>query len=346
VLGAPPPPADGGALGPDGVWPPPAGARSRGDPPTVPILLAGVQLPDPPSEPAGRGAAVPAHGWDDPAGPDRRHGDRAAGVRDPAVAVGPERPPSAPPGPVGALLHRLAPAGWRGARVDPGRPGATALALVAAAAAVLAAVGVWFERPRVEPVAALPAVTVTTGSAVPGAPAPVVAGAPAPAASTPTAGAPTGAVPAAQLIVSVSGKVQRPGLVEVPAGSRVADVLEAAGGALPGTDLAALNLARRVADGEQIAVGVPPAPDAGSAAGAAPGPAAPGAPDTPAGPVDLNSATAAQLDALPGVGPVTAQRILEWRARHGRFTRVEQLREIEGIGERRFAQLRELVAVA
>jgi competence protein ComEA len=65
----------------------------------------------------------------------------------------------------------------------------------------------------------------------------------------------------------------------------------------------------------------------------------------PAGTVDLNAATVEQLDALPGVGPVTAQRILEWRTRHGRFSRVEQLREIEGIGERRFAQLRELVVV-
>jgi competence protein ComEA len=148
------------------------------------------------------------------------------------------------------------------------------------------------------------------------------------------------------LVVSVSGRVQRPGLVEVPAGARVADVLHAAGGALPGTDLAGVNLARRVVDGEQVAVGVPPAPDAVPAAGAGgplpPGPARPGAPP---GRVDLNTATVEQLDALPGVGPVTAQRILEWRTRHGRFARVEQLREIEGIGERRFGQLRELVRV-
>jgi competence protein ComEA len=120
-------------------------------------------------------------------------------------------------------------------------------------------------------------------------------------------------------------------------------VLDAAGGALPGTDLSALNLARRVVDGEQVAVGVPAAPDAAPLA-------IPGAPPSqasgaPTGKVDLNAAAVEQLDALPGVGPVTAQRILEWRTRHGRFTRVEQLREIEGIGERRFAQLRELVMV-
>ncbi|MEU7815789.1 ComEA family DNA-binding protein [Pseudonocardia sp. NPDC049154] len=145
--------------------------------------------------------------------------------------------------------------------------------------------------------------------------------------------------------MSVSGKVRRPGLVRVPDGSRVADVLEAAGGAVPGTDLTSLNLARRVADGEQVAVGVPAAPDAGGTGG---GPAPTGgdaAGAAPAGKIDLNRATVDQLDGLPGVGPVTAQRILDWRTRNGRFARVDQLREVEGIGERRFAQLRELVTV-
>jgi len=122
----------------------------------------------------------------------------------------------------------------------------------------------------------------------------------------------------------------------------------AAGGPQPGIDLSGLNLARRLVDGEQIAVGVPPAPDAagrppaGSAAGAGPAGAGPAA---PAGKVDLNTATVAQLDTLPGVGPVTAQHIVEWRTRNGRFARVDQLREIDGIGERRFQQLRDLVTV-
>jgi competence protein ComEA len=207
---------------------------------------------------------------------------------------------------------RFVPESWRRARLDPGKPGATALALVAALAAVVAAVGVWSERPRAEAVPALPAVTV--GEVV-----------------APTASA----VPAGPLVVSVSGKVRRPGLVEVPDGARVADVLKAAGGALPGADLAGLNLARKVTDGEQVAVGVP----AASGAPAADGAVAP----APAGKIDLNSATAAQLDTLPGMGPVTVQKILDWRTKNGRFARVDQLREIDGIGERRFSQLRELV---
>jgi competence protein ComEA len=220
-------------------------------------------------------------------------------------------------------LADLVPQSLRGARVDPGRRGATALALVAALAAALAALGVWIERPRAEPVGALPAVAIAEPSAT--------------ARPREPASAPASAGP---IVVSVSGKVRRPGLVQVPDGARVADVLAAAGGALPGVDLAPLNLARRVSDGEQVAVGVPPV-----AAEMPAGAAAPGGKAGPPGKLDLNSASAEQLDALPGVGPVTAARIVEWRTRNGRFSRVEQLREIEGIGERRLGQLRELVVV-
>jgi competence protein ComEA len=310
-------------LGPGGVWPPPRqegvpSGRSRFDPPTVPILLAGMPEVQP--------RAGPRRLLGGPVSDDDRIDAGADSSREPTLE---------PPGRMGAALRRLAPASWRGARTDPGRPGATALALVAAVAAVVAAVGVWFERPRAEPVRDLPAVTVSS-------PQPEVSAAAPSTGAAPTAAAPT--APPALLVVSVSGKVHRPGLVEVSEGARVADVLEAAGGALPGTDLSSLNLARRVADGEQVAVGVPAAPDAAPAADATP-PATGGVSGAPAGKVDLNTAGVEQLDALPGVGPVTAQRILEWRTRHGRFTRVEQLREIEGIGERRFAQLRELVVV-
>jgi competence protein ComEA len=232
------------------------------------------------------------------------------------------------------LARRWVPEAWRGARLDPGRPGAIALVLVAAVAAVLAAVGVWSGRPQAQPVGGLPAVGIDT--AVPAAP---------PSAQPPplaAATATTAAAPAAELVVSVAGRVRRPGLVRVPGGSRVADVLDAAGGALPGTDLATVNLARRVADGEQVSIGVPAAVDATPA-----GPAASGDAAAPAagGKVDLNKATLEQLDGLPGVGPVTAQRILDWRTRSGKFSRVDQLREVEGIGERRFSQLKDLVTV-
>jgi len=140
------------------------------------------------------------------------------------------------------------------------------------------------------------------------------------------------------LVVSVVGRVRRPGLVTVPAGARLVDAVRAAGGALPGVDLIPLNLARRVVDGEQIVVGAPPVglPAPGASAGGA---------GVPAGPVNLNSASLTELDALPGVGPVIAQRILDWRAAHGGFGSVEQLREVPGIGDRTFERLREQVTV-
>ncbi|MFI9006517.1 ComEA family DNA-binding protein [Actinosynnema sp. NPDC053489] len=130
-----------------------------------------------------------------------------------------------------------------------------------------------------------------------------------------------------QLIVNVVGLVPTPGLVTVPNGSRVADALQAAGGAAPGADLTALNLARKVTDGEQIAVGIPvPQPTEAATA-----------------PLNLNTATKDQLDALPGVGPVTAQRIIDRRQKQGPFTSLNQLGEVEGIGDAKLAKLRDLV---
>ncbi|SFF50427.1 competence protein ComEA [Actinacidiphila alni] len=142
---------------------------------------------------------------------------------------------------------------------------------------------------------------------------------------------------AAKLVVDITGKVAKPGLRRLPPGSRVADALAAAGGALPGTDTSALNLARPLTDGEQILVGITPPPGAA----APPGPAA--AAGAPTAPVSLNSATAAQLDTLPGVGPVLAQHILDFRTQHGTFTSVDQLRQIPGIGDRKFSTLKPLV---
>lgn len=144
----------------------------------------------------------------------------------------------------------------------------------------------------------------------------------------------------AELVVAVVGKVAKPGLVRVPGGSRVDDAVRAAGGAQPGVDLAGLNLARKLVDGEQVLVGVDPPPGTATA----PGSATPGA-ATATGPLNLNAASATELDALPGIGPVLAQRIVDWRTEHGRFDTVEQLREVKGIGESTFADLEGAVVV-
>jgi competence protein ComEA len=146
-----------------------------------------------------------------------------------------------------------------------------------------------------------------------------------------------------EVVVDVAGKVRRPGLVRARPGSRVADVLALAGGALPGVDLTSLNLARQVTDGEQILVGVPGGPPPVSpGAGRTPGS---GEPTVTGTPVDLNKATLADLDALPGVGPVLAQRILDWRTEHGRFTTVDELQEVTGVGEKKFESLKPHVRV-
>ncbi|NUP22551.1 MAG: ComEA family DNA-binding protein [Streptomyces sp.] len=166
-----------------------------------------------------------------------------------------------------------------------------------------------------------------------------------PGAGTPAAGA-QGAVGTAapEIVVDVGGKVREPGIHRLPAGSRVADALRAAGGVRRGTNTDSLNRARFLVDGEQVIVGAPgavpgAAPGAGSGSGS--GGAAAGA--APAGPVPLNTATVDQLDTLPGVGPVLAQHIIDYRTQHGGFRSVDELREVNGIGDRRFADLRNLV---
>jgi competence protein ComEA len=203
------------------------------------------------------------------------------------------------------------PARWR---IDPGRRAAASVGLCALIAAVLAVGWLLLSRPRAETVQ--PATHAVSSSPGGG------------SASSPGVASPS---PVVLLVVDVVGKVTRPGIYQVPTGSRVDDAVRAAGGALPGTDLSALNLARKIADGEQIAVGVPAAPATNAS--------------VPAGPVDLNSATVAQLDALPGVGPVLAQHIVEWRDVHGRFASIDQLRQVSGIGDAKLADLRSLVTV-
>jgi competence protein ComEA len=151
------------------------------------------------------------------------------------------------------------------------------------------------------------------------------------------------------MVVSVVGLVAQPGLVTLAPNARVSDAVSAAGGTLTGSDTLGLNLARQVADGEQIVVGIAtPAgkPAAlGSSVGSRPesGPAA--GTTAPAGPVDLNTATVEQLDGLPGVGPVTAAAIVAWRSANGRFASIDQLAEVDGIGPARLEKLRPLVRV-
>lgn len=151
----------------------------------------------------------------------------------------------------------------------------------------------------------------------------------------------TAAGAGAVIVVDVSGKVRNPGIQRLPAGSRVGDALRAAGGVRPGTNMQGLNRARLLADGEQVVVGGPAAaPDPGTAVTTSGGS---GAGTTPSAPVSLNTATADQLDTLPGVGPVLAQHIIDYRAQHGGFRSVDELREVNGIGDRRFADLQNLV---
>jgi competence protein ComEA len=207
--------------------------------------------------------------------------------------------------------------------MDPGVRGALALAGLALAAAVVALVLAWTSAASpASPQVISPKVAVPSISA--GAAAPSVA-----AASTPAA---------IGVVVDVAGKVRRPGVVKLAAGARVADAISAAGGALPGTSMVGMSLARKLVDGEQLVVGEPepavvgPAPSGGS---------------TPlaSGLVDLNTATLSELDALPGIGPVLAQRILDWRTQHGGFTSVDQLREVSGVGDSKFEDLSPLVRI-
>ncbi len=172
-----------------------------------------------------------------------------------------------------------------------------------------------------------------------GGPAEVAAPPPRPAADLVTmSGTPTssgsagpGGGPVVSVTVDVAGKVRRPGIAVLETGSRVVDALEAAGGARDGVDLTDLNLARVLVDGEQILVGV--APPAGVAATMS------GATSPVAGLVNINTADQVALESLPDVGPVTAQAILAWRSEHGAFTSVDQLLDVDGIGEATLAKL-------
>ena len=144
----------------------------------------------------------------------------------------------------------------------------------------------------------------------------------------------------AQVVVHIVGQVAHPGLVTLPAGSRVADAIRAAGGALPTADLAGVNLARVLIDAEQVRV-----PKPGEWVPSSSGGAPTGGGSGSGGLVDLNSASVSDLDGLPGIGPVLAQRILDWRTEHQRFSSIDELGEVPGIGPKLLAQLRSKVRV-
>jgi competence protein ComEA len=146
-----------------------------------------------------------------------------------------------------------------------------------------------------------------------------------------------------RVAVHVAGRVRRPGMVRLAAGSRVQDAIRAAGGAAAGADLNAINLARKLVDGEQVRVPARGEPVAAAPGGVA-GPGGAAGVGTPAAPLDLNTATVEQLDTLPGVGEVTAGHIVAYRAAHP-FGSVDELLEVPGIGQRRFEQLKDLVTV-
>lgn len=179
-----------------------------------------------------------------------------------------------------------------------------------------------------------------------------VTGGPSAAVATPSASASEASPPpAGVVVVHVVGAVQRAGVVSLGAGSRVSVAIDRAGGATPDADLARLNLAREVVDGERLYVPkvgeteVPAAlDDAGAVPGAGTGGAAGGSDDGVAV-VNLNSADQAALETLPGIGPSLAGRILAWREEHGRFGSVEDLLDVSGIGDGRFADLRDRVRV-
>jgi competence protein ComEA len=224
-------------------------------------------------------------------------------------------------------------------RADPGRAGAIGLAIVAALAVLVTVFTLVRDRPAPVMSAKLPPVekasTASPRSSV------------TPAQST---------NPDRPVVVSVVGLVHTPGLVTLAPGARIADALQAAGGAVNGADTIGLNMARPLGDGEQIVVGL--APVAGQptalgssvAAGSTPTSKAPppgsGAVKPKAGQVvDLNTATVQELDALPGVGPITASAIVAWRQANGKFTSVDQLADVDGIGPARLEKLRALVRV-
>jgi competence protein ComEA len=292
--------------------------------------------------PAAAGGAVERR--DAPAAADRPAGDEQGGPPW-LAATGREGR--------GASVLRYLPAQWRGARLTTSKAAGVALIAVGMVAAALAGFVVVQGTPQAVDVPALALAQTTTADA----------GEPTSTSAATTSGAAPGpppepsAIPSAAptIVVSVVGLVHQSGLFTLPEGARIADALAAAAGAQPEADVLSLNLARPLQDGDQILVGRAPGPgepqqllSAVVSAGGAP----PDRPSTRPGSaapegalVNLNTASAAELDVLPGVGPVTAGAIVAWREANGPFTAVEQLSEVDGIGPGRLDKLRPLVTV-
>jgi len=280
----------------------------------------GVPPPDPPADP-----------WSDPAW-------ESAPVLEllPPVVDDPDPPPVPVPG-RHAARRRGAALAWSRERVSAvvpetlrGRVGLGAWHLTVLALLVAGGLAVtcwWVMRgdPRAAPVATGAVAPLVQVSA---------------AAETGPSATATPASAASTVTVDVTGKVRRPGVLDLPAGSRVVDAIAAAGGARPGADLTRLNRARVLVDGEQIVVGGPAPAGSPGAAAAGTGPASP-----PEALVNLNTATVDELDTLPEVGPVTAQAILDYRTEHGGFGSVDELLDIEGIGEKTLGKIAPHVTV-
>lgn len=268
---------------------------------------------EPPSHPGRDGSGEPPSSGVPPASR-LRPGRHAARPVDSAASVG-------------GWVHDRLPGPLQG-RVRLGAPHLAALAMLVAG--VMTALA-WSSVRASDPGDLVPARSLST----PGGAASLVTPAAVPVgdASPTPPGSPGSPASPAQVVVDVAGKVRTPGIVRLPAGSRVVDAVAAAGGARRGVNLSGLNLARILVDGEQVVVGIAaPAGVAASAASAAGvGP--------PAALVNINVATQAELETLPGIGPVTAQAILQWRTDHGAFTAVDELMEVSGIGAATLADL-------